>query len=78
MWTPTIRGKHSRADNQIGFAVTARRWVVEHSFAGINRNRRLTKDFGATIEGVEAFLSAVSSVIMLRTLARGTTDPIWA
>ncbi|MEE3503847.1 IS5 family transposase [Acidiphilium acidophilum] len=59
-----------KADNQLGFAVIARRWVVERFFAWINRNRRLAKDFEATIESVEAFLYAASSVILLRRLAR--------
>ena len=59
-----------KSDNQVGFAVIARRWVVERFFAWINRNRRLAKDFEATIESVEAFLYAASSVILLRRLAR--------
>ena len=32
-----------KSDNQVGFAVIARRWVVERFFAWINRNRRLAK-----------------------------------
>ena len=59
-----------KADNQVGFAVIARRWFVERFFAWINRNRRLAKDFEATIESVEAFLYAASSVILPRRLAR--------
>ena len=59
-----------KADNQVGFAVIARRWVVERFFAWINRNRRLAKDFEATIESVEAFLYAASSILLLRRLAR--------
>ena len=35
--------------DQVGFAVQPRRWVVERFFAWINRNRRLAKDFEATI-----------------------------
>ena len=38
-----------KAPNQIGFAVQPRRWVVERFFAWIGRNRRLAKDFEATI-----------------------------
>jgi len=49
-----------RFGNQVGFAVIARRWVVERFFAWINRNRRLAKDFEATIESVEAFFYAAS------------------
>ena len=59
-----------KADNQVGFAVIARRWVVERFFAWINRNRRLAKDFEAAIESVEAFLYAASAVLLLRRLAR--------
>ena len=59
-----------KSDNQVGFAVIARRWVVERFFAWINRNRRLAKDFEATIESVEAFLYAASSVLLLRRPAR--------
>ena len=59
-----------KADNQVDFAVIARRWVVERFFAWINRNRRPAKDFEASIESVEAFLYAASSVILLRRLAR--------
>ena len=59
-----------KADHQVGFAVIARRWVAERFFAWINRNRRLAKDFEATIQSVEAFLYAASVVLLLRRLAR--------
>ena len=39
-----------------GFAVHARRWVVGRFFAWIGRNRRLAKDFEATIASANAFL----------------------
>jgi putative transposase len=57
---------------QIGFAVQPRRWVVERFFAWINRNRRLAKDFEATIASARAFLYAASVMILLRRLARST------
>ena len=41
-----------KADQQVGFAVIARRWVVERFFAWVNRNRRLAKDVEASIESV--------------------------
>jgi transposase len=57
---------------QIGFAVQPRRWVVERFFAWINRNRRLAKDFEASIASARAFLYAASVMILLRRLARAT------
>lgn len=57
---------------QIGFAVQPRRWVVERFFAWINRNRRLAKDFEATIASARAFLYAASIMILVRRLARST------
>lgn len=35
----------SRADDQVGFRVQPRRWVVERSIAWANRCRRLSKDY---------------------------------
>jgi transposase len=40
--------------NQVGFVVNPRRWVVERFFAWIGRNRRLAKDFEATIDSARA------------------------
>jgi transposase len=58
--------------NQIGFTVHPRRWVVERFFAWINRNRRLAKDFEATIASAEAFLYAASVMLLTRRLARSS------
>jgi transposase len=55
---------------QVGFAVHPRRWVVERCFAWLNRNRRLAKDFEATIASATAFLYAASAMVLLRRLAR--------
>jgi len=46
--------------DQVGFAVNPRRWVVERFFAWIGRNRRLAKDFEATIDSARAFPYAAS------------------
>jgi transposase len=58
--------------DQIGFAVHPRRWVVERFFAWINRNRRLAKDFEASIASAEAFLYAASVILLTRRLARSS------
>ena len=56
--------------DQVGFAVHPRRWVVERFFAWLGRNRRLAKDFEASIASAQAFLYAASVTILLRRLAR--------
>ena len=58
--------------DQVGFAVQPRRWVVERFFAWINRNRRLAKDFEATIDSARAFLYAASVMLLVRRLARAS------
>jgi transposase len=54
----------------VGFVVLPRRWVIERFFAWINRNRRLAKNFEATIKSTEAFLYAASAILLLRRPAR--------
>jgi transposase len=58
--------------DQVGFAVNPRRWVVERFFAWIGRNRRLAKDFEATIESARAFLYAASVMLLMRRIARAS------
>jgi transposase len=55
---------------QSGFVVLPRRWVVERFFAWINRNRRLAKDFEATIDSARAFLYTASIMLLVRRIAR--------
>jgi transposase len=57
---------------QVGFAVNPRRWVVERFFAWIGRNRRLAKDFDATIGSARAFLYAASVMLLVRRIARAS------
>ena len=56
--------------HQVGFAVHPRRCVVEPCFAWLDRNRRLAKDFEATIGSATAFLYAASVILLLRRIAR--------
>src|SRR6185312_3094005 len=58
--------------NQIGFTVLPRRWVVERFFAWIGRNRRLAKDFEATIASARAFVYAASLMLLVRRIARAS------
>jgi transposase len=59
-----------RADAAKGFVLLPRRWVVERTLAWLNRNRRLAKDFEATIASAETWLWIASVKLMVRRLAR--------
>lgn len=59
-----------RSDAIKGFKLLPRRWVVERTIAWLNRNRRLAKDFEATIESAETWLIIASVKLLSRRLAR--------
>ena len=54
-----------------GFVVLPRRWVVERTLAWLNRNRRLAKDFEASIASAKAWLYIAGIQLLIRRLARG-------
>ncbi len=56
-----------RSDNQSGFVVLPRRWVVERTFAWLNNYRRLSKDYERLTETSEVFIQvAMMRLILLR------------
>jgi transposase len=59
-----------RSDSAKGFEHLPRRWVVERTIAWLNRNRRLAKDFEATVESAQAWLFIASVKLLSRRLAR--------
>ena len=66
-WTVEII---KRSDRAAGFVVLPRRWVVERSFAWLNRNRRLAKDFETTLESALAWRFLASVKLLIRRLGR--------
>jgi transposase len=58
-----------RSDTAKGFVLLPRRWVVERTFAWLNRNRRLAKDVEASIESAVTWLFIASVKLMSRRLA---------
>lgn len=52
------------------FKAEPRRWVVERTFAWFGRNRRLAKDFEATIASAEAWVLIASIRLLSRRMAR--------
>jgi transposase len=59
-----------RSEFAKGFTLLPRRWVVERTIAWLNRNRRLAKDFEATVESAHAWLMIASVKLLSRRLAR--------
>ncbi len=57
-----------RSDKAKGFEILPRRWVVERTFAWLGRNRRLAKDFEASIASSTAWLFLASVALLLRRL----------
>lgn len=66
-WTVEII---KRSDLAKGFVLLPRRWVVERAFAWFGRNRRLAKDFEASVASAEAWLYLASVKLLMRRLAR--------
>ena len=58
-----------RTADAIGFQLLPRRWVVERTLAWLNRNRRLAKDFEASIASAEAWVYIASVQLLIRRLA---------
>ena len=65
-WTVEIV-KHSH--QAPSFEVLPRRWVVERTLAWLNRNRRLAKDFEASIASAKAWLIIASVQLLTRRVA---------
>ena len=58
-----------RAADAAGFQLLPRRWVVERTFAWLNRNRRLAKDFEASIASAKAWVYIASVQLLVRRLS---------
>lgn len=67
IWTLEIV---KRSDAAKGFELLPRRWVVERTIAWLNRNRRLAKDFEATVESAVARIFIASVKLLSRRVAR--------
>jgi transposase len=58
-----------RTAEAVGFEVLPRRWVVERTLAWLNRNRRLAKDFEASIPSAQTWVYIASVQLLIRRLA---------
>ncbi len=57
-----------RSDDQAGFRVLPKRWIVERTFAWLGRYRRLSKDYEELTASSEAMLYLAMTHLMLRRL----------
>jgi putative transposase len=66
-WTIEVIKRSHRAQ---GFVILPRRWVVERTFAWLNPNRRLAKDFEQSIASATAWIFMASVQLLTRRIAR--------
>ena len=59
-----------RSDIAKSFVVLPKRWIVERTFAWLNRCRRLAKDWETTVTSSEAWIHIASIRQMVRSIAR--------
>ena len=58
-----------RQEQQKGFVVLPKRWIVERTFGWLNRSRRLSKDYERLPETSETMIYLAMTRLMLRRLA---------
>jgi transposase len=59
-----------RADDQVGFRLLHRRWVVERTLAWISKYRRCVRDYERRLDTSEAMVHTAMIMTMSRRLAR--------
>jgi putative transposase len=57
-----------RSEEQKGFVILPRRWVVERTFAWLSHQRRLSKDYEVFPKTSETFILIAMTRLMLRRL----------
>lgn len=63
-----------KLEQQTGFQLLRKRWIVERTFAWLAHSRRLSKDYEELLENSEAMIQIAMIRLMLQRLCR-TTKP---
>jgi len=61
-----------RTDDQPGFKVVHKRWIIERTFAWFENQRRLSKDFEYMLETSEAMIHLASIKLLLNKILKGS------
>jgi putative transposase len=59
-----------KLEQQTGFQVLRKRWIVERTFAWFGHSRRLSKDYEELVENSEAMIQIAMIRLMLQRLCR--------
>jgi putative transposase len=69
-WRPIRLEVVKRLEGLKGFHVLPKRWIVERTFAWLNRYRRLSKDYEFLTQTSETMIRVAMIHLMVRRLAR--------
>jgi len=58
-----------RPDQQKGFKILPKRWIVERTFGWLSQSRRLNKDYETTTDSAEALIYITMIRLMTRRVA---------
>lgn len=64
-----------RSDDQCGFVVLPKRWIVERTNAWLMRTRRLARDYERRPTSAEAMVTWSMTTLMIRRLTRPHPQP---
>jgi putative transposase len=77
-WCRFILEIVKKLPEQKGFQVQPKRWIVERTFAWLNQQRRLSKEYEHTPESSESMIKIAAIRLMLRRLTLNTVRMIAA
>jgi len=76
LWCRFILEIVTKLPNQKGFQVQPKRWIVERTFAWLNMQRRLSKEYERTTKSSESMIKIASIRLMLRRLTENAVRMI--
>jgi putative transposase len=78
LWCRFILEIVTKLPNQKGFQVQPKRWIVERTFAWLNQQRRLSKEYERTTKSSESMIKIAAIRLMLRRLTKNAVRMVTA